>query len=92
MGINVGFIGNERVVLHQREYLKECIADFGEDISMKVTTPAQWYLFDVDDIEKLDKDKHIIFHSIVQKILFVAKGSQPDLQILSRFYVQEYII
>ena len=40
VGIDIEFMGNGKVSLHQKQHLKECIADFGEVSTTGVTTPA----------------------------------------------------
>jgi len=81
VGIDIEFIDGRKLTLHQRQHLEECIEDFGKDVITKVTTSAQRYLFDVsNELEILSKEKHERSHSIVQKLLFVGKRSQPDLQ------------
>ena len=79
--IDIELINGEKVTLHQRQYLEECLEYLREDVITKVATPAQRYWFDVkSELEKLSKEKQEIFHSIVQKLLFSGKRYQPNLQ------------
>ena len=49
--VDIDFIYDRNVTLHQKAHLEECITDFGEYITMKVSSPAQRHLFDTDDLE-----------------------------------------
>ena len=69
-----------------KDYLKECIKEFPDDISNVVTTPAALHLFKVDDkTNKLSVDKMEIFHRIVVKLLFACKRARPDIQTVVAF-------
>ena len=62
-------------------YIEECIASYGEEISNNNTkTPASSKLFNVNvDSIKLSEDKSEIFHHIVAKLLFVMKRVRLDI-------------
>lgn len=79
VGMDIDFIGDGKVTLHQKVHLEECIVDFGEDATTKVSSTAQCHLFSSDHLENLDKAKHMKFHSIVHTFSFAVKRSRPDL-------------
>jgi len=80
VGIEFEFTGYSKVTLFQKEYLLECIHAFREDVTTHVTSSAQKGLFNVNsDDEILDKNRSAIFHSVVQKFLYISKRSLPDL-------------
>ena len=74
VGINFDFKPDGSVDIEMKDYLKECIKEFPDEISNVVTTPAALHLFEVDDkTNKLSVDKMEIFHRIVAKLLFACK-------------------
>ena len=79
------------IIIVLRDYLKfevemndkllEAIEMFGEDIMGTVKSPAQHHMFQVDeDSTKLVGKQREIFHSVTQKLLYIAKRSRPDLE------------
>jgi len=81
LGMEVEFIGDGKVTFFQKDHLLEAIAAFGEDVSTPVTSAAKKNLFSVNEGDtSLDEAKSDIFHSVTQKLLFVAKRSRPDIQ------------
>ncbi len=69
-----------------KEYIKEAIDDFGEDIIRSAATPAKKNLFDVDETaELLSRKKSENFHSVVAKLLYVSKRSRLDIQLAVAF-------
>ena len=80
VGIDFEIKKDGSVKIFTKEYIREAIQDFGEDVSGGATTPAGNALFEVkDEGNLLSKDKHDKFHSIVAKLLFVAKRSRLDI-------------
>jgi hypothetical protein len=81
VGMDIEFTGNGQVKIFMKEYLKEAIADFPEECTDSVNTPAGAHLFDVNDSSKKipEKDRKT-FHSIVAKLLFVSRRGRPDIQ------------
>ena len=66
-------INNKKVEIHNIEYIEETIEP-------AAVTPAKSHLFEIsDDRDALTSKKHRIFHSCVAKLLFIAKGSRPDI-------------
>ena len=86
VGMKIIYDGKGNVQINSTEYIKEAINDFNENVSAPVNTPAANYLFEVDDTrEKLDKAKQEKFHSIVAKLLFVARRGRPDILVSIAF-------
>ena len=54
---------------------------FSEDVSTLVTSTATMKLFEVrEDAKQLSEKKGEFFHSVVEKLLFIIKGSRPNLE------------
>ena len=54
---------------------------FGEDASTSVSSRVTNKLFEVrEDADKLSENKEELFHSVLAKLLFIMKGSRPDLE------------
>jgi hypothetical protein len=82
VGMNIEFTGNGEVQIRMPEYLTEAIEAFTEDCSKAVATPAAAHLFEIDnECVKLDESDRKNLHSIVAKLLFVAKRGRPDIQV-----------
>ena len=80
VGVDFEFQLDGGVTLCQKDHLLEAIEAFGEDVSTPVSSPAQKNLFTVDETaDMLDEDKAATFHSVAMKLMFVAKGSRPDI-------------
>ena len=80
-GIDIEFQINRNVTLLQKHHCIETIDTFGEDISSPVSPASQIFFFNVDNnTDPLSTDKGINFHSVVQKLLVVAKRAMPDIQ------------
>ena len=63
------------------EQLEECIEMFGEDVSALVKYLATKKLFKVSEYSKQRSDnKGELFHSVVEKLLFIMKRSRIDLE------------
>jgi hypothetical protein len=61
--------------------MQEAIEDFGEDVTGPTSSPARKNLFDVDQASTLlPLDKKELFHSIVQKLLYVSHRGRSDIQ------------
>ena len=82
VGMDIHFKGNREVTIVMSNYLIECIADFGEDCSKVVATPAGNHIFESNpDFPKLTEAKRKKLHSIVAKLLFVAMRARPDIKV-----------
>ena len=79
LGIDFKLIGNGKLEIGMVDYINEAIEAFGEEITGKVSSPAAKSLFNVDEFAKeLSKEKGETFHSVVSKLLWVAKRGRPD--------------
>jgi hypothetical protein len=71
--------GNE---IRMKDYIKEAILASMEDVSKKVSTPAQRTLFDINETsEKLNTKQSDLYHHIVAKLLYVLKRCRLDIQL-----------
>ena len=69
-----------------KEYIKEAIEEFPEDLSKPVTTPASLNLFETnDECPKLDNNWAELFHRLVANMLFVTNRGRPDIQVAVAF-------
>ena len=48
VGMNISFIGDNKVKLLMKNYLEEAIQTFGEDVSARAVTPANRNIFIVN--------------------------------------------
>ena len=86
VGMNISFIGGNKVKLTMRIYLEEAIQTFGEDVSAGAATPAKKNLFVVnEDLPMLEDRQAESFQHIVAKLLYVAKRARIDLQLAIAF-------
>jgi hypothetical protein len=84
--MNFTFLPNQTVRINMRDYIQEAINDFNEDITKGATTPANKNLFDIStNAIPLDLKQAEIFHSIVTKLLYVAKRGRPDILLAIAF-------
>ena len=81
VGMNLKLNEDGTVSISMNDYIEECIASYGEEISKNNTkTPANSKLFNVDvHSTRLTEDKSEIFHHIVAKLLFVMKRVRLDI-------------
>ena len=86
LGMKLTLQDDGTVQIDMKEYVKEAIEEFGEDVSKTAATPAKKDLFDItDDSPRLSKEKSDRFHSIVAKLLYVAKRGRIDIQLVIAF-------
>ena len=63
VGMNISFIGDNKVKLTMKSYLEEAIQAFGEDVSSGAATPASRNLFVVNnDLPSLETERAEILH------------------------------
>jgi hypothetical protein len=86
LGMDIHFLTNGTVSVKMKDYIKEAMANFGENITRNATTPAKRNLFDTGETDKrLSQDDSEVFHSIVAKLLYVSKRSRLDIQLATAF-------
>jgi hypothetical protein len=82
LGMNITFHNDGTASIVMKDYIKEAIAHFGEDITRFATTPAKRNLFEIKENSGplTDADREI-FHSVVAKLLYVSKRGRLDIQL-----------
>jgi hypothetical protein len=74
LGMNNNFHEEGTVRVKVKDYIKEAIVDFGEDITRTAATPAKKNLFESNETDKrLSRNDSDTFHSIVAKQLYISK-------------------
>jgi hypothetical protein len=86
LGMHVNYNADGTASIKMKEYLKEAITDFGEDIVKSAATPAKRDLFDIDENSPtLPPSKREIFHSVTAKLQYVSKRGRLDIQLTTAF-------
>ena len=81
LGMDVTIRKDRKVEISMKKQIEEAIDWFGETISNKPVTPANKNLLSVNnDATPLNERKQDIFHSIVAKLLYIAKRGRPDIE------------
>ena len=81
LGMTLDYSKKGKVIIDMMDYTKETHDIFPEDLSGKISTPANKHLFNVrDDAEKLEEGQRQTFHTIVSRSLFLVKQGRPGLQ------------
>ena len=80
LGMNIDFHDDGTATIKMKEYIKEAISDFGQEITRSATTPAKRDLFEIneDSGDLTEKDREI-FHSVVAKLLYVSIRGKLDI-------------
>jgi hypothetical protein len=85
LGIKINFQPNQTVRINMEQYIREAIIDFKEDVLIGATTGNN-NLFKLDKYApRLEKSESDLFHSIVAKLLYVAKRGRPDILLAIAF-------
>ena len=72
--MDITFLEKMKVKISMKNYLKEAIEAFGEDMTMGAATPTTRNLFEVnEDLALLKPKKAELFHHIVANVVFVAR-------------------
>jgi hypothetical protein len=86
LGMDIVFKGDGNLSIGMKEYVREAIAAFGNDVTKAAATPARNNIFDVDESAiLLEKDKADIYHRVVAKLLYVSHRGRPDIQLAVAF-------
>ena len=86
VGIDLNFRDNGTVTILMKEYIKECLEAYGEEIGKGVNTPAKHDLFVIDGEAKDScEEKMDIFHHIVAKLVYVSKRAGVDIDLAISF-------
>ena len=79
--MNINITEDKNVEIYIKDKLMEEIEVFVDNIDEKLTTTEYRHLFIVNEQQnKLYKEKSKIFHSLVEKLLYVMKIVRPDLE------------
>ena len=84
IGMDFELTKDKKVKITMKEYIKECIEAFGEEIKGSAKTPAKHNLFEHSQKEAstpLDDGKAEKFHHIVAKLLYVSKRARLDIDL-----------
>ena len=81
LGMDINIKKDKKIEISMKKQILEAIEWFGERIDHKPATPANKRLFSVnDESEPLEESKKEIFHSVVAKLLYIAKRARPDVE------------
>jgi hypothetical protein len=82
-------VKNQSIRIDMKKYISRCIDEFineePDEVMRPVNTPAANYLFRIRDVEKFSKLRVGLFHSMVAKLLFVAKRARADVLLMVSF-------
>ena len=80
LGMNIDFHEDGTATVKMKEYIKEAIIDFGQEIIRSGTSPARRELFEIneDSRDLIEKDCEI-FHSMVATLLYVSIRGRLDI-------------
>ena len=80
LGIDIEFLEYDESYFLLKDYIEESIGLFGEEISTKISSPAKKGIQNIyKSSTKLKRKCVDIFHSIVAKLPWVAKGGRTDI-------------
>ena len=85
VGMDLEFTDDGKVKILMKEYIKECMVAFGEELNKGVNTPAKHDLFSVGDLTRMTESKMDTFHHIVAKLLYVSKRARVDIDLAMSF-------
>jgi hypothetical protein len=86
LGMKLTLIDDGTVKVDMKDYVLEAMKDCQDDVSKPAATPAKKNLFDVDKRSPLlEKTKAERFHSVVAKLLYIAKRGRIDIQLAIAF-------
>jgi hypothetical protein len=81
LGMHISFNGKGTMTIDMQEYIKEAIVDFGEDVLRPDLSPAKKNLLMVDEQSALlETAAKELFHSLVQKLLYMSHRGWSDIQ------------
>ena len=65
--------------INMKQYIKECIEVFGEDIVKGANTPVKHNLFMIGDSDSLSEKMKDLSHQIVGKMMYIFKRIRVDI-------------
>ena len=82
LGMKIKMLKNKTVSVSTINYIHEVLDQFPQKFNSGATTPATTHIFEINETaEKLSDEKAEIFHSIVAKLLWIAKRGRPDIEL-----------
>ncbi len=85
LGMQISFLLNE-VRINMRSYIDKILTAFGGEL-VHYQNPGRKDLFMVGEESELKDDKARVFHTVVAKLLYLAKRARPDIMMVVSFYV-----
>ena len=81
LGMKISFNNDKSISLDMKDQVREAIDTFGEEFKGEVPTAAARSLHNVDEkAAELDQELSEKFHSVVAKLLYIAKRARPDIE------------
>ena len=81
LGMTLDHASPGKVKIIMTQHIEDTVAEFPEDITGEVASPAPTHLFSVnDECPKLSTEKAEAFHAAVAKCLWIGKRGRPDIQ------------
>ena len=86
LGMHIRYKDDGTVEIRMKDYVKEAIAEFEEDITRTAISPPMRDLFKVNEESKaLSKSRSETFHSVAAELLFVSQRERMDIQLTIAF-------
>ena len=85
VGMDLDFKDDDTVGILTKDYIKDCIEVFGDNMSTVVNIPGKHDLFTVIDEKTMSEERMDIFHHIVAKLLYVSKIARVDIDLTVSF-------
>ena len=81
IGMDLNFICNGMVKISMTRYTNKAVYELPEDVTTSVVIPAVEHLFNINQNRKqLNQEQAILFHWIIENLLFVGIFMRPDIQ------------
>ena len=81
IGMDLKFICNGMVKISMNRYTNKAVYELPGDVTTSVVIPAVEHLFNINQNSKqLNQEQAILFHWIIENLLFVGIFMRPDIQ------------
>jgi hypothetical protein len=87
LAMQISFLLNE-VRIDMRSYIDKILTAFGREL-VQYQNPGRKDLFTVKEESELKDDKARVFHTVVAKLLYLAKRARPDIMTVLLMYMGE---
>ena len=78
--MEIEFLANVKLSLFMKDYIEESIDFFGEDLIVRVSSPAKKGFKNIHESStRLENKDAEILNSIVAKLLWLPKGGRPKI-------------